>query len=444
MKITGKAIAAGSAVAVLLSTFSLIGASASVDPKKAFPTKPVTLTMWWWGEQEAPGAQAWLDKAVIDYKKKRPNVTIKTVLQTTDGLIPAFSAAAAAKSGPDLQYFWGGIYSQQPGWDGHIAPVSDHIPASELKHYINATTELSFNGKIWTAPWYVNPSFPVLARTDILSKYNQKVPKTWAELLKVCDVLSKEGVPTLAGGVKDGWFGGWLYSIIGGQSVTNKDVVAAVVGTQKFTDAKHATWWNRLQETKERKCWNTDINSLELYQAQQLWKDGQAAMTVVAGPDAPNFANAVGASKVVVMAMPKWSTGKFAGKMGSTSQTIGITKWSKNKEVAADFIMFTHEKAQLDSWYKLTGSMPADDRFDLKSVKDPVKKALFQSALPGAPYIENFIPAQLDADAVFTNVQLVLAGTKTGAAAAADMQAVMERLRKTDRSLVKNFTAWNK
>jgi multiple sugar transport system substrate-binding protein len=130
--------------------------------------------------------------------------------------------------------------------------------------------------------------------------------------------------------------------------------------------------------------------------------------------------------------------------MGSTSQTIGITQWSKNKDVAADFIMFTHEKAQLDSWYKLTGSMPADDRFDLKSVKDPVKKALFQSALPGAPYIENFIPAQLDADAVFTNVQLVLAGTKTGAAAAADMQAVMERLRKTDRSLVKNFTAWNK
>jgi multiple sugar transport system substrate-binding protein len=101
MKITGKAIAAGSAVAVLLSTFSLIGASASIDPKKAFPTKPVTLTMWWWGEQEAPGAQAWLDKAVIDYKKKRPNVTIKTVLQTTDGLIPAFSAAAAANAGAD-------------------------------------------------------------------------------------------------------------------------------------------------------------------------------------------------------------------------------------------------------------------------------------------------------------------------------------------------------
>ena len=167
-------------------------------------------------------------------------------------------------------------------------------------------------------------------------------------------------------------------------------------------------------------------------------------MTVVAGPDAPNFANAVGASKVVVMAMPKWGKGPFAGKMGSTSQTIGITQWSKNKEVAADFLMFSHEKAQLNNWYKRTGSMPADDRFDMNQVKDPVKKALFQSALPGGPYLENFIPAQLDTDAVFTNVQLVLNGTKTGKAAAAEMQTLMERLRKTDRKLVSNFTEWSK
>ena len=83
MKISGKSIAAGSAVAVLLSTFTLIGASASVNPKKAFPTKPVTLTMWWWGEQEAPGAQAWVDATVAAYKKKRPvsytHLTLPTI-----------------------------------------------------------------------------------------------------------------------------------------------------------------------------------------------------------------------------------------------------------------------------------------------------------------------------------------------------------------------------
>jgi multiple sugar transport system substrate-binding protein len=167
-------------------------------------------------------------------------------------------------------------------------------------------------------------------------------------------------------------------------------------------------------------------------------------MTVVAGPDTPNFVAKVGASKVVVMPMPKWGTGPFAGKLGTTSQTIGITKWSKYPQVAADFLMFSHESAQLDNWFAKTGSMPADDRFNIAGVTDPVKKALFTKVLSGGPYLENFIPAQLDTDAVFANAQLVLKGTRTGAQAAANMQSVMERLRKTDRNLLKNFTAWAK
>ena len=445
MKRRGIAGAIVCASAILISSLTSTGATAVTPSKAAFPTGPVKLVMWWWGEQEAPGAKLWLADTIKAYKVKHPNVTIQTVLQTTDGLVPAFAAAAAAKKGPDLQYFWGGIYAQQPGWDGQIAAVSDYIPAKELAHYINASTEESFQGKIWTAPWYVNPSFPVIARKDVLSKYGLSVPTTWKALLNACDVLSAKGVTTLAGGIKDGWFGGWLYSIIGAQSVTSsKDVVAAVVGKQKFTDPIHAAWWTRLQETQSHHCWNTDINSLQLYQAQQLWVSGKAAMTVVAGPDTPNFVAKVGASKVVVMPMPKWGTGAFAGKLGTTSQTIGITKWTKYPQVAADFLMFSHQTAQLNNWFAKTGSMPADDRFNIAGVKDPVKKALFTSVLSGGPYLENFIPAQLDTDAVFTNAQLVLKGTRTGAQAAANMQSVMERLRKTDRNLVKNFTAWAK
>jgi multiple sugar transport system substrate-binding protein len=431
--------AASAAASTAASSAGSAAASAS-----AFPTEPVDLTMWWWGEQEAPGAQKWLDGAIASYQKLHPNVTITNTLQTTEGLIPAFDAAAAAGQGPDIQYFWGGIYSQQPGWADQIAPVSDYIPADELKHYINAQLESSFQGKIWTAPWYVNPSFPVLANKDLLSKNGLTVPATWDELLKACDTLSAKGITTLAGGVKDGWFGGWLYSMIGAQSIdSQKQVLDAVVGKGSFTDPAMADWWTRLQETRDHKCWNNDINSLELYQAQQLFLDGKAAMTVTAGPDAPNFAEkAGGPDKVDVIAMPKWGTSAFAGQIASSSQTLGITKWAKNPEVAADFLMFLHTPEQLQAWYEATGSLPADDRFDISQVTDPIKQKLFASGTGGVPYLENFIPAQLDSDAVFKNVQLVLQGSEDAAAAAADMQATAERLRKTDRKLVDNFTNW--
>lgn len=417
--------------------------SAAASPS-AFPSEPIELNMWWWGEQEVPGAEKWLNEAISAYQEKHPNVTITSTLQTTEGLIPAFETAAAAGQGPDIQYFWGGIYSQQPGWSDQIVPVSDYIPADELTNYINAESESGFQGKIWTAPWYVNPAFPVLVNTELLSSNGLSVPQTWDELLTVCDALSAKGIPTLAGGVKDGWFGGWLYSMLGVQSISStQEVLDAVVGNASFTDPAMADWWTRLQETRDRKCWNSDINSLELYQAQQLFVDGKAAMTVTAGTDAANFvAKAGGPSKVDVIAMPKWGSSDYAGKVASTSQTLGITKWSKYPQVAADFIMFLHSPEQLQAWYDTTGSMPADARFDVSQVQDPIKQKLFQFTTDGVPYLENFIPAQLDAEAVYKNVQLVLQGALDAPAAAADMQAVAERVRKTDRNLVENFTQW--
>src|SRR3989337_3341719 len=103
------------------------------------------------------------------------------------------------------------------------------------------------------------------------------------------------------------------------------DVLDAVTDKKKFTDRDMAAWWTRLQEMRDHKCWNNDINSLELYQGQQQWVDGKAAMTVTAGSDVKKFVTQVGVAKVGVMAMPKWGSGPYAGKLGSTSPPGGST-----------------------------------------------------------------------------------------------------------------------
>ena len=106
-------------VAVIACVAGALLTGASLAARSAdSATEDVNLTMWWWGEQEATGAKAWLTQTVALYEKKHPNVTVKTVLQTTDGLVPAFKAAAAAKKGPDLQYFGGGIWSLEDAWKG--------------------------------------------------------------------------------------------------------------------------------------------------------------------------------------------------------------------------------------------------------------------------------------------------------------------------------------
>ena len=56
----------GVAVAVAALAAAVVGAAAlsartNASSKAAYPTGPVNLTMWWWGEQEAAGAKAPLE-----------------------------------------------------------------------------------------------------------------------------------------------------------------------------------------------------------------------------------------------------------------------------------------------------------------------------------------------------------------------------------------------
>ncbi len=431
-------------LAAAVAATAAFAARSTAGSKTAFPTGPVNLTMWWWGEQEAAGAKGWLNQTVALYEKKHPNVKIKTVLQTTDGLVPAFKAAAAAKKGPDIQYFWGGIWSLDDAWAGNTKPVSDYIPKSELKHYLNASED-TYAGKVWTAPWYVQPSFPVLYRKDVLAKAGVKPPTTWAALLSACDKLNAQGITPIAGGIKDGWFGGWLFSIIGAQGISSiSNVLDATTGKAKFTDPKLAAYWTRLQELRDHKCWNDDINSLELYQGQQRWVQGKAAMTVTAGSDVKKFVKQVGVAKVGVMAMPKWGNGPYAGKLGSTSQTVGITAWTKYPQVAADFIMFMHIPARQAAWFKTTGAFPADNRFNTKLITMPQQKVLFNLVKSGSPYLENFIPTELDSKAFFGQAQLLLGGSVDAAQAAQNTEKIAQRIRITQRKMMANFKTWSK
>ena len=92
------------------------------------------------------------------------------------------------------------------------------------------------------------------------------------------------------------------------------------------------------------------------------------------------------------------------GKLGSTSQTVGITAWTKYPQVVADFIMFMHTPERMTSWFKVTGAFPADDRFNTKLITLPQQKVLFGLVKNGAPYLENFIPTEFDAKANFAEV----------------------------------------
>jgi raffinose/stachyose/melibiose transport system substrate-binding protein len=408
--------------------------------------EPVKLVMWWWGEQEAPGAQKWVDETIAMYQKENPNITIEAVLQSTDSLIPSFQSAMAAKEGPDIQYFWGGVWTLEFAWGGGVEPIDDLIPAAERAHYIN-NFERTYDGKIWGVPWYLSGN-PFVYNPSLFTKAGLDPAKpiaTWDELIAACGKLKAAGVIPISGGLKDGWFGGWLYSILSRQPHdSEKDIMAAVTGKAKFTDAKFAEWWTRLEELKTAGCWNEDINSLDYQQGMDRFVQGQAAMIFGNDTFLAGWAEQMGGwDDIGVMLTPKYADGKLANTYIVSAQGLGITSWSQHKPEAADFLMYIHTPDRLNAWFNYTGVLPADDRLDASLIKQPQLQQIYQwDTTIGGPNLENFIPSMMDEQANFAGTQLLFGGDKTPADLAQLTQDVIDKWAEQNPEALENFTKW--
>jgi len=457
MKITFRILAASLLLSLLIASCAPAAQPAPTEepsapeatqpPEEPAAAEPVKLTVWWWGEQEAPGAQKWMDETIAKYQAEHPNVDIEAVLQGTDTLIPAFKSAAAAKEGPDIQYFWGGVWTLEDAWAGSIIPLDDLIPEEEWSHYIN-NFERTWDGKRWGVPWYLSGN-PMVFNPDLFTQAGldpQNPPKTWDELKDACTKLNAIGVVPISGGLKDGWFGGWLFSILARQPHdSEKAFMDASVGTAKFTDPEFVEWWSRLNELKEAGCWNEDINSLNYQDGQDLFVQGKAAMIFGNDTFLKGWADTIGWDKMDAMLVPKYASGGLADDYIVTAQGWGITSWSEHPQEAADFLKFMHTQERLNAFYQDTGVFPADNRLDTSLISQPLLQKIFEwdSSIAG-PNLENFIPSMLDAESNFAGTQLLFTGDNTPDELAQMAEDVITKWREQNPEQLKNFESWAK
>ena len=138
----------------LLKTSAGLGAGAALGG--LVPSSPAfaatELSMWWWGEQELPGLQGFVDEAVKSYSA----ATVKSMLQDTAVVISQFQTAAAAGESPDIQFLWNGIYHMESVWLGYLQPLEGLVSDQVIED--SSPTLLSrFGGKTYRVGWYALP-----------------------------------------------------------------------------------------------------------------------------------------------------------------------------------------------------------------------------------------------------------------------------------------------
>jgi raffinose/stachyose/melibiose transport system substrate-binding protein len=443
--------------ALLLVFAMLIAACAqatATQPAPAAPAateapkeEPINLTYWYWAESDAPGADAWMTETVEAYKKIKPNVTITVVPQSTDTLISAFQAAATAKSGPDIASQWATGPVLGFVWQDALVPVSDYVSADEMKNWLN-TNENMYNDKVWAAPLYLI-GIDVMYNKDLFTQAGVTPPEsgrwTWDEFIAACDKLKAAGITPWAIGDKDGYGGAWWFANFGIQSLdSTEDLRQAVIGNTAFTDEKYTGWYQTLDDMVKKGYFNQDVMSLDLNQGVNLFWEGKAAMAFGTDGMIKQALTDLGEDKVGVMITPKKGTAKLAD-VGNATQSISffITKWCKNPQAAADFLVFMHTPERLASWYKHTGVIAADSRFDRNLVTSPILKQMMEWETTGPQvWLENYLPGQIDGDADLPAGQTIFAQSNSPADAAALWQRAAETWRNQHPDELKNWQNW--
>ena len=428
----------------LLGSSLALGAGAAAGgmlPSMRARAADTDLTMWWWGEQELPGLQAFVDESVANYSA----ANVSTMLQDTSVVISQFQTASAAGEAPDLQYFWNGIYHMESVWFGYVAPV-DGLVSEEIIKASNPTLLSNFGGHTYRVGWYPLPMVWYYNK-DLFDRAGLDAdtpPATWDDLLNACEALRAKDIEPLGGGIQDGYWGEWYLGHALPQNMdATGEAVDLFIGDRDFREPKYHEHWVRLEELKNAGFLNKDMTSLELYPGIDLIVAGELAMGLSVGGRLPADSAATG-GRIGCMVMPVYGTGKMAGQPILDVQGLGISSESANPEAAAAFLEYLHSPERLQAFWETTGWIPSDTNFDDSVIADEAVRSMWQNwgLAANIPYVANLTPGQFYEQALIPAAQQIVQGDMTGEEAGDLAARVVAEWRDFNPDLVESYQEW--
>jgi multiple sugar transport system substrate-binding protein len=323
---------------------------------------------------------------------KLAGVDVTVDLINMNDLNPRIASAIETKAGPDIIMMisnWPHLYA-----DGlaDVGDVAEEIAKRDGAYYEHNKMVSVVNG-VWKAvPLCSVPSTWAYREDWFKEAGASKFPETWDEWRKVGVALKKKGQPMgQAFGHSLGDPNNWAYSITWGfggaeidktgkVAINSKETLEAV----KFTVA---VWKDCLDEGGL--AWDDSSNN-RAYLAQTISATiNGASIYFVAKRQFPDIAKVTGHGQ-----MPKGPGGRFYAIGG---QGRAVMKYSKNQQVAKEFLRWFMDRPQYDKWMAANdgytvGPTPYWERHPLWE-KDPklvpFKEAVKFGRWPGYPGVPN-------------------------------------------------------
>ncbi len=407
----------------------------------------VTLKLWWLGDLEVPGIEAWMKDMVAKFEAEYPNVKVETTTYDTNTWVQTQQTACQSKSGPDLWYNWSGTWSLELAWKGCTVPNEEVLAPADIEAN-PSTQETAWQGKTWDFPLY-RFVYPMVVDLDLIQKAGLDAsgppPQTWDEFMTALEKIKAAGITPIALGLKDG-FGAEIFASgqLERQPISSPDDIKRLtIDGDITTDPGWNEWLGKLFELKP--YFNDDANSVTFAEALALWQNGKAA--IVAG--APGVQSVIAEAQkngmnVGVFPTPVFGQGSWARGIANTGNGFQVTQWSENKQAAGAFIAWLQRPENLQALYEATGTFPTSANWDSSQVTSPTDQQMLQAlgANDSIWWTANYTPVDLDPNCRFVIFQKMMAGEIDAAGAAKTCQDALEKWRKANPAALQNYESW--
>jgi raffinose/stachyose/melibiose transport system substrate-binding protein len=158
-----------------------------------------------------------IDDAVARFQKANPGVKVEVSHVLNDAYKTKLKIAFGANQPPCLFISWGGGPLREYVKSGQVlelTPYLDKNKAYKDRFLPAGFKSATFGGKIYGVPAENTAPAVVFYNKEMFAKYGLKPPANWDELLKVMEVLKKNGIAPFSLANKNKWTGSMYYMYI--------------------------------------------------------------------------------------------------------------------------------------------------------------------------------------------------------------------------------------
>lgn len=238
--------------------------------------KPVTITFAEHVpdvEKQAPNI--W--KTVQAFMEKNPNVTIELTGAAANDHVNNMLMAAQSDTLPDIFWMRRG-YAIQMAEEGYLSDLSPMIKANpkfEAGFLPGMLEVVKVGDGIYGIPCELQCN-GIWYNKAIFDRYNLDIPTTFDEYLHCAEVLSKEGIPLIAKGMKNNMV--WSFQTMLCRFGYYDKIDAILAGKEKWNNPDFLKLYEHIAELRDAGAFPSNTNVLEYWNAVELFLGGGAAM----------------------------------------------------------------------------------------------------------------------------------------------------------------------